>query len=87
MTERQRWVLLVLALVASFGGLAGSGIIYTNSVDRHTRVELTRVQDDRQRDLCELMRVFDDPAAPPPTTERGAAQATAIRDYLRRRCS
>lgn len=86
MTARARWLLLVLSLLTGLGGLAGSGILYTDSVDRHTRAELERVQRESQQDFCDLMRVFDDPTAPPPSTERGRRQVDAIRAYLARRC-
>jgi hypothetical protein len=86
MTARARWLLLVLSLLLGIGGLAGSGILYTNSVDRRTRAELERVQRESQQDFCDLMRVFDDPAAPEPSTERGRRQVAAIRAYLDRRC-
>jgi hypothetical protein len=86
MTARARWLLLVLSLLFGIGGLAFSGIVYTNQVDHHTRAELERSQREAQQDLCEMMRVFDDPNAPEPTTDRGRAQVAAIRSYLARRC-
>lgn len=86
MTARARWLLLVLSLIMGIGGLATSGILYTDSVDRRTRADLIRLQQDQQRDWCDLMRIFDDPTAPEPTTERGQRQVAAFRDYLARRC-
>jgi len=86
MTERQRWTILVLTLVVSFGGLAGSGILYTNNVERTGRARTDRVQQEQQDDLCELIKIFNDDTAPPPSTERGRRQVEAIREYLARRC-
>jgi len=86
MTERQRWALLVLTLVVSFGGLVVSGILYTNRVERTGRARVEQVQREQQHDLCELIKIFDDPAAPPPSTERGRRQVEAIKEYLARRC-
>ena len=86
MAERSRWLLLVLSLIFGFGGLTLGGILYTNRVDQHRAAETARVERDAQRDFCELMRVFDDPDAPPPSTERGRRQVEAIRAYLARRC-
>jgi hypothetical protein len=86
MTERQRWAWLVIILLAGLGALAGAGILYTNHVERKGRAESERVEREAQRDLCELLAVFDDPSAPPPTTDRGRAQAAAIRSYRAKRC-
>lgn len=86
MSERARWLLLVLSLIVAFCGLAFGGILYTSRVDRHRAAETARVEHDAQQDFCDLMRVFDDPAAPPPSTERGRRQVEAIRSYLARRC-
>lgn len=97
MTERQRWAWLLTTVVMGIGLLAGAGILYTNSVERRVRtdieqverariIERERVEREAQQDFCELMRVFDDPAAPPPTTARGRAQQDGIRAYLRKRC-
>jgi H+/Cl- antiporter ClcA len=74
-TERARWAWLLATVVMGIGLLAGAGILYTNSVERAG-----------QRDLCELIAVFDDPAAPPATTDRGRAQQTALRAYRAKRC-
>jgi hypothetical protein len=96
-SERFRWVWLLMTIVMGIGLLAGTGIIYTNSVERRVRtdieqverarvIERERVEREAQADFCELMRVFDDPAAPPPQTARGRAQQDGIRAYLRKRC-
>lgn len=75
MTERARWAWLVVVLIAGLGGAVTSAILYTNTVERR-----------QQRDLCEMLRVFDDPHAPPATTERGRAQQRAIAAYRAKRC-
>jgi hypothetical protein len=84
--ERWRWLWLVVMVIAGVGGLAGSGILYTNSVERRGQQENIRIEREAQADLCELLAVFDDPSAPPPTTERGRAQAAAMRAYRAKRC-
>lgn len=86
LTERARWLLLVLSLILGFGGLTFGGILYTDRVDKRRAAETARVEREAQQDFCDLMRVFDDPAAPPPSTERGRRQVEAIRAYLDRRC-
>lgn len=86
MTERARWALLVLSLVLAVGGLAGTGILYTNSVQRHAREETARIEREAQQDLCDLLSVFDDPNAAPPTTERGRTQQAGLRAYRAKRC-
>lgn len=75
MTERTRWAWLVIILLAGLGGAVTSAILYTNAVERDT-----------QRDMCDLLRVFDDPSAPPATTDRGRAQQRAIAAYRAKRC-
>lgn len=85
-TERARWLLLVLSLITAFGGMTVAGILYTNRVERAGRAETTRVQQEQQRDLCDMISIFNDPSAPPPSTERGRRQVEAIREYLTRRC-
>lgn len=84
--ERLRWLWAILMVLLAIGGLSSTGILYTNSVERRQRADLTRLQEVSQHDFCDLMRVFDDPTAPPPTTERGRRQVAAIRDYLAKRC-
>ena len=86
MAERWRWLWLVILLIAGLGGLAGGGILYTNSVQRHSREETQRVEREAQQDLCELLAVFDSPSAPPATTDRGRAQQQAIAAYRAKRC-
>lgn len=86
LSVRTRVTLLVFTLIMGIGGLAGGGIYYTNGVEQRTRAELIRLQEESQRDLCEMMLIFDDPLAPPPATERGRVQLDAIRRYLDRRC-
>jgi hypothetical protein len=96
-SERFRWVWLLMTVVMGIGLLAGTGILYTNHVQRETREEIiqlereareeaVRVEREAQRDLCELLAVFDDPSAPPPTTARGRAQVEAMRAYRAKRC-
>jgi hypothetical protein len=85
-SERARWLLLVLSLITAFSAMVAAGIFYTNHVERTGRAETAKVQREAQQDFCDLMRVFDDPAAPPPSTERGRRQVEAIRAYLARRC-
>ena len=75
MTERWRWLWLVLTLIFSFGGGLGLAILYISNVEQAG-----------QRDLCELVEVFADPSAPPPTTERGRQQQDAVRAYRLKRC-
>lgn len=84
--ERLRWLWAIFVVLAAIGGLSSTGILYTNSVERRQRADLTRLQEASQRDFCDLMRVFDDPTAPPPATERGRRQVAAVRDYLAKRC-
>lgn len=86
MAERSRWLILVIVLIVGFGGVTVSGVLYTSRVDQRRAAETARVEREAQQALCELMRVFDDPSAPAPTTERGRAQVEAIRAYLARRC-
>jgi hypothetical protein len=74
-TERLRWLLLVLTLIGGLGAMTVFNVLYTNSVERGA-----------DRDFCALLAVFDDPDAPPPTTERGRRQVAAIRDYRAKRC-
>lgn len=71
----RRWVWLVLTLLMGLGALAVFNVLYTNSVERGA-----------DRDFCTLLAVFDDPSAPPPTTERGQRQVAAIRAYRAKRC-
>lgn len=85
-TERLRWAWLVILLIVAVGGLAGSGILYTNSVERQGWEERVRIEREAQQDLCELLAVFDDPDAPPPTTDRGRRQVEAMRAYRAKRC-
>jgi len=85
-SERFRWVWLLMTVVMGVGLLAGGGILYTNHVERKGTAERIRIEREAQQDLCEMMRVFDDPSAPPPTTDRGRAQVAAIRTYLLKRC-
>jgi len=74
-TERRRWMMLVLALIAALGG----GLFVTLLIVEGNQREA-------QRDLCALVAVFDDPSAPPPSTDRGRAQQRAMRDYRAKRC-
>lgn len=86
MTERARWAWLVVTIIMGVGILAGAGVVYTNTVEREGREERIRIEREAQQDLCELLAVFDDPAAPPPTTERGRRQVEAMRAYRLKRC-
>jgi hypothetical protein len=86
MAERWRWVWLFVVLIGGIGGLAAGGVLYTNAVEREGRAEDRRIQQEAQQDLCELLAVFDDPLAPPPTTARGRAQVEAMRAYRTKRC-
>lgn len=76
MTERTRWGLLVLSLIIALGG--GLGLAY--ALIGHNEREA-------QRDLCELVQVYDDAyRADPPTTATGRGIAERTRHYLERRC-
>lgn len=76
MTERARWAWLVVVLIVAIGGLAASGILYTNSVERRGVA-----------DLCELVRAYDDAyRADPPATETGRRIADQTRRYAERNC-
>lgn len=75
MTERTRWGLLTLSLVVALGGGLVAVLLIVDSNER-----------ERQRDLCTLLSVFIDDAAPPPATERGQRQLDAIRAYRAKRC-
>lgn len=86
MTERARWMWLVVTIIMGIGLLAGAGVWYTNTVEREGREERIRIEREAQQDFCELLAVFDDPNAPPPTTERGIAQVRALRAYRAKRC-
>lgn len=86
MSERARWIWLLITVVMGIGVLAGTGVLYTNTVEREGREESARIEREAQRDLCELLSVFDDPAAPPATTPRGIAQQQALRAYRAKRC-
>lgn len=86
MTERLRWAWLVVLLIVAVGGLAASGILYTNRVQEQGRQERIRIEREAQQDLCELLAVFDDPSAPPATTDRGRAQQKAMAAYRAKRC-
>lgn len=74
-TGWRRWAWLVLTLLVGLGALAVVNVLYTNSVERGA-----------DQDFCALLAVFDDPSAPPPTTERGRRQVEAIRAYRAKRC-
>lgn len=76
MTERARWLLLVLALIVAFGGV-------------HAVTLLTIAQNQRkaQRDICELVEAYDaEYAAHPPSTTTGQKIAEVGRDYIVRNC-
>lgn len=75
MTERARWLMLVLTLIAGLGGGLAIALVW-----------IADVEHDNQRDLCAMFRAFDAPDAPPPTTDRGRAQQKAFRDYLAKHC-
>lgn len=70
----RRWLLLVLALIMSFGG----GLAVTLLI-------VHRQASEAQRDLCDLVRAFDDTEAEP-VTEWGRDQAEAVRAYRAARC-
>ena len=68
MTERARWMLLVLTLIVGLGGAVGIALyrVDTNAAEQ-------------QRDMCELMNtLFSDPDAPPPTTVKVAASGSGL---------
>lgn len=85
-TGWRRWAWLVLTLLTGVVLLAVVNIVYTNGVERRGRAEDAKIVREQQADLCELLAVFDDPFAPPPTTERGRAQVAAMRAYRAKRC-
>lgn len=82
----RRWLWLVLMLIVGLGGGLVITVDYVNRVQQHSRAEDARIQREAQADLCELLTVFDDPSAPPPTTDRGRAQVAAMRAYRAKRC-
>lgn len=75
MTERARWLLLVLSLVLALGGGLGVALF-----------RIAEVQHEQDRDMCELIDAVLPAGAPPPATERGRQQAEAIGHYRQRRC-
>lgn len=75
MTERARWLLLVLSLVLALGGGLGVALF-----------RIAEVQHEQDRDMCELIDAVLPAGAPPPVTERGRQQAEAIEHYRQRRC-
>lgn len=86
MTERQRWLLLVLSLIMGFTGLTVGGILYTNSVDQRTGDELRKVQREQDRDMCDMLDVMLPTGAPMPSSSYGREQRAAIQRYQQRRC-
>lgn len=74
MADRRVLLLVVSLIVAFTGGLGVTLLIVANNDAA------------RQRDLCALVAVFDDPSAAPPTTERGRQQRDAMRAYREHRC-
>lgn len=75
MTERARWLLLVLTLIVALGGGLGLALL-----------RVAEVQRDQDRDMCELIAALTPPDAPPPTTERGIKSAEALARYRAHRC-
>jgi hypothetical protein len=76
MTERSRWLLLVLSLIIAWTG--GLGLAYALIAHNERQA---------QRDLCELVQVYaDEYRANPPTTETGRGIAESTYRYLERRC-
>lgn len=75
MTERARWLLLVLTLLLGLGGAVTIAL---------WRIEVNAAAS--QRELCGLIGVFTDPGGPPPSTERSRRQVEALNGYLDRRC-
>lgn len=75
MTERTRWLLLVLGLIVALGGGLGVALL-----------RITEVQHDQDRDMCALMGALLPTAAPAPTSSYGAAQRGAVQRYRERRC-
>lgn len=84
--ERRRWLLLVLLLIAGFGGLTMTGILYTDRVEQRGRAETQRVQEEQQRDLCELIAALLPTGGPAPATTYGQQQRAAVVAYREHRC-
>lgn len=86
MNPRARALWLVATALVVFVAVTVGNVLYTNSVEARGRAQIERVQREQQRDLCDMIKIFDDPTAPAPATERGQRQVAAIRAYLARRC-
>lgn len=86
-SERARWLLLVLSLVGALGGLGVVNTLHTDRVDQHTRDEFRRVQQQQDEDMCQMLAALLPTAAPTPSSGGyGAAQRGAVQEYRGRRC-
>lgn len=84
--DRRRLLLLVLALIVGFGGLTVTGILYTDRVEQRGRARTERLQQEQQRDLCDLIAALLPTGAPVPATTYGQQQRAAVIQYREHRC-
>lgn len=84
--DRRRLLLLILLLIVGFGGLTATGILYTDRVEQRGRAETRRVQEEQQRDLCDLIAALLPTGGPLPTTTYGQQQRAAVELYREHRC-
>lgn len=75
MTERTRWMLLVLTLVVALGGGLGVALF-----------RVAEVQSDQDRDMCDMLDAMLPSAAPAPSSRYGQQQRSAVAQYRERRC-
>lgn len=86
MTDRRRLLLLIVTLILGLGGLGFYNTLRTDAVDQRTRDEFRRVQQQQDRDMCDMLAALLPSAAPAPTSSYGAEQRAAVQRYQTRRC-
>lgn len=76
LTERERWLLLVLTLILALGGGLGIALL-----------RIAEVQHDQDRDMCDMLDALVPSGAPSPSpSSYGGQQRTAVQHYRERRC-
>jgi len=58
MTERTRWLLLVLTLIVGLGGAVYGNVLYTNGVDQRRAAAERRAADDRTAQSEQARLIF-----------------------------
>lgn len=74
-TERRRWMLLVITLILALGGGLGVALL-----------RIAEVQRDQDRDMCNMLGAMLPSAAPAPSSSYGAEQRKAVTAYRAHRC-